>query len=124
MCGGSGYPRAVFAAFLACCALTAAPGPSAAEAHDFAVSLARRGPRPAGSAAERVAHQRVARRFRAVGLRVGYERFEVPGKGKSRDVIGIRDAAGDCLVIAMAHADTVPPAPGADDNASGVGTLV
>jgi aminopeptidase YwaD len=24
----------------------------------------------------------------------------------------------------MAHADTVPPAPGADDNASGVGTLV
>jgi hypothetical protein len=66
----------------------------------------------------------VARRFRAVGLRVGYERFDVPGKGHSRDVIGIRDAASDCLVIAMAHTDTVPPAPGADDNASGVGTLV
>ena len=42
----------------------------------------------------------------------------------SRDVIGIRDAPGDCLVIAMAHTDSVPPAPGADDNASGVGTLV
>jgi Zn-dependent M28 family amino/carboxypeptidase len=55
---------------------------------------------------------------------VGYERFGVPGKGRSRDVIGIRDAPSDCLVIAMAHADTVPPAPGADDNASGVGTLV
>jgi len=27
-------------------------------------------------------------------------------------------------VIAMAHADTVPPSPGAHDNASGVGTLV
>ena len=39
-------------------------------------------------------------------------------------MIGIRDSAADCLVIAMAHADTVPPSPGADDNASGVGTLV
>src|SRR4051794_9673835 len=123
MCGGSGYPRAVLSALLACCALAAAP-PSAAEAHTFAVSLARRGPRPAGSAAERRAHQRVAARFRTVGLRVGYERFEVPGKVASRDVIGIRDAPSDCLVIAMAHADTVPPAPGADDNASSVGTLV
>src|SRR3954452_23585900 len=124
MCGGSGYPRAVLAALLACCAMAAAAPPSAAEAHTFAVSLARRGPRPAGSAAERRAHQRVAARFRAVGLRVGYERFSVPGKGRSRDVIGIRDAPGDCLVIAMAHTDSVPPAPGADDNASGVGTLV
>src|SRR4051794_14211287 len=123
MCGGSGYPRAVLSALLACCALAAAP-PSAAEAHTFAVSLARRGPRPAGSAAERRAHQRVAARYRAVGLRVGYERFDVPGKGASRDVIGIRDAPSDCLVIAMAHTDSVPPAPGADDNASGVGTLV
>jgi Zn-dependent M28 family amino/carboxypeptidase len=114
----------VLPALLACCALAAAPSPSAAEAHNFAVSLARRGPRPAGSAAERQAHQRVAARFRTVGLRVGYERFAVPGKGPSRDLIGIRDAATDCLVIAMAHTDTVPPAPGADDNASGVGTLV
>jgi Zn-dependent M28 family amino/carboxypeptidase len=59
-----------------------------------------------------------------VGVRVGHERFTVPGKGRSRDVIGIRDAPSDCLVIAMAHTDSVPPAPGADDNASGVGTLV
>lgn len=114
----------MLASLLACCALAAAAPPSAAEAHSFAVSLARRGPRPAGSAAERAAHQRVAARFRAVGLRVGHERFGVPGKGRSRDVIGIRDAPADCLVIAMAHADSVPPAPGADDNASGVGTLV
>ena len=81
-------------------------------------------PRPAASAAERRAHQRVAARFRSVGLRVGYQRFRVPGKGMSRDVIGIKDSPADCLVIAMAHTDSVPPAPGADDNASGVGTLV
>jgi hypothetical protein len=98
--------------------------PSADEAYRFAVSLARRGPRPAASAAERRAHGRVAARFRSVGLRVGRERFTVPGKGTSRDVIGIRDSPARCLVIAMAHTDSVPPAPGADDNASGVGTLV
>lgn len=98
--------------------------PSAVEARDFAVGLAKAGPRPAGSVAERRAHTRVAARFRAAGLRVGYERFVVPGRGTSRDVIGIRDAPGRCLVIAMAHVDSVPPAPGADDNASGVGTLV
>jgi Zn-dependent M28 family amino/carboxypeptidase len=66
----------------------------------------------------------VAARFRQAGLRVGTERFTVPGKGTSRDVIGIRDVPARCLVIVMAHADSVPPAPGADDNASGVGTIV
>jgi Zn-dependent M28 family amino/carboxypeptidase len=115
----------VLAAALACCALASGAGtPPAAAAHAFAVSLARAGPRPAGSAAERRAHQRVAVRMRAAGLRVGFERFGVPGHGSSRDVIAIRDAPSRCLVIAMAHADSVPPAPGADDNASGVGTLV
>jgi aminopeptidase YwaD len=99
------------------------PTPSATEAYTFATQLATAGPRPAASAAERRAHQRVAARFRAAGLRVGFERFTVPGKGRSRDVIGIRDVPARCLVIVMAHADTVPPAPGADDNASGVGTL-
>jgi hypothetical protein len=115
----------VLASTLTCCALAAAaPQPSATEAHDFAVALAKAGPRPAGSQAERRAHQRVAARFRAAKLRVGQERFAVPGHGGSRDVIGIRDVPARCLVIAMAHADSVPPAPGADDNASGVGTIV
>ncbi|MDA0181411.1 M28 family metallopeptidase [Solirubrobacter phytolaccae] len=114
----------MIATFLACCVAAAASAPSGSEAYNFAVSLARQGPRPAGSVSERRAHQRVAARFRTVGLRVGYERFRVPDKGQSRNVIGIRDAPGDCLVIAMAHTDSVPPADGADDNASGVGTLV
>jgi aminopeptidase YwaD len=117
-------PALVAACCAATTAATAATPPSAAEAHAFAVSLASAGPRPAGSAAERRAHQRVAARFRTAGLRVGFERFSVPGKGASRDVIAIRDVPARCLVIAMAHADSVPPAPGADDNASGVGTLV
>jgi hypothetical protein len=90
----------------------------------FARSLALAGPRPAGSAAERRAHDRVAARFRSAGLRLGTDTFRVPGHGRSRNVVGVFDAPSDCLVVVMAHTDSVPPAPGADDNASGVGTLV
>jgi aminopeptidase YwaD len=113
-------------------ASAAAPGgnPSAADAaapdpgYLFARSLARAGPRPAGSAAERRAHARVEERFAAAGLRIGHDRFRVPGHGRSRNVVGIYDTPADCLVVLTAHTDSVPPAPGADDNASGVGTLV
>jgi len=90
----------------------------------FARSLARSGPRPAGSAAERRAHARVERRFRSAGLRIGHDRFRVPGKGRSRNVVGVYDTPAACLVVLVAHIDSVPPAPGANDNASGVGTLV
>src|SRR4029453_6225451 len=118
---GRGQHRAMIALALA----AALALPPSDEAYRFAVSLAPQGPRPPPSThAWRRAHKLVAARFRTVGLRVGYERFTVPGKGPSSDVIGIRDAASDCLVIAMAHTDSVPPAPGPDDNASGVGTLV
>ena len=112
--------------------MTAAQGPSSAAAqgaasdpgYRFALALAKAGPRPAGSAAERRAHARVAKRFRAAGLQVAYDRFRVPGHGRSRNVVGIYDTPADCLVVLIAHTDSVPPAPGADDNASGVGTLV
>ena len=48
----------------------------------------------------------------------------MPGHGRSRNIVGIHDTPADCLVVLVAHADSVPPSPGADDNASGVGTLV
>jgi hypothetical protein len=92
--------------------------------YTFAHSLAEAGRRPAGSAAERSAHLRVARVFRRAGLRVGYARFTVPGHGRSRDVIGVLDTPARCLRIVMAHADSMPRTPGAVDNASGVGVLV
>ena len=109
--------------------VVATPGEAASRAasdpgYRFARALARAGPRPAGSAAERRAHARVERRFRAAGLRVGHDRFRVPGRGRSRNVVGIHDTPARCLVVLVAHTDSVPPAPGADDNASGVGTLV
>lgn len=90
----------------------------------FARDLALAGGRPAASAAERRAHNRVAAAFEQAGLTASRDRFSVPGKGRSRNVIGALASPRDCLWILMAHADTVPPSPGAEDNASGVGTLV
>jgi aminopeptidase YwaD len=65
----------------------------------------------------------MARTFRAAGLRVTVQELAVPGHGRSRNVIGSLDAPADCLRIAMAHTDSAPPAPGANDNASGLGVL-
>jgi hypothetical protein len=93
-------------------------------AYTFARDLALAGPRPAAGRAERAAHRQVAQAFTQAGLTVTRDRFAVPGKGRSRNVIGVLNRPGRCLTILMAHADTVPPSPGAEDNASGVGTLV
>jgi aminopeptidase YwaD len=98
----------------------AAPNPG----YDFARSLAHAGPRPAASGAERRAHTRVRRAFGEAGLKVSTVRFRVPGKGRSRDVIGAFETPRRCLRIVMAHTDSMPRAPGAIDNASGVGVLV
>jgi Zn-dependent M28 family amino/carboxypeptidase len=65
----------------------------------------------------------VRRLFRRAGLRVGTQEFPVPGRGPSRNVIGVLQTPGSCLRIVMAHADTTPNAPGANDNASGVAVV-
>jgi hypothetical protein len=115
----------VIAELVAAGVIAAGVTPAAADpGYVFARRLALAGPRPAGSAAERRAHARVEARFRAAGLRVGHDRFPVPGKGPSRNVVGIHDTPAECLTVLVAHADSVPPGPGANDNASGVGTLV
>jgi hypothetical protein len=82
------------------------------------------GPRPSARPGELRAHRYAAARFRAAGLPVAFERFGVPGRGRSRDVVGVLDTPADCLTILMAHADSFPGMPGANDNASGVGVIV
>lgn len=116
--------EAVSALAAFCCAVAAAAAPSGDDAHSFAKALTNAGPRPAGGAAERRAHARVARRFAAAGLAVETDTFRVPGKGRSRNIVGVLDTPASCLRIVMAHVDTVPPSPGANDNSSGVGALV
>jgi hypothetical protein len=65
------------------------------------------GARPSASGAERRGHRFVARRFRAAGLRVSINGFRVPGRGRSRNVVGIHDTPRSCLKIVMGHADSV-----------------
>jgi hypothetical protein len=102
--------------------ISAKSGPSA---HQAAVHVSGPiGSRPAGGRGERRAHAYVAKRFEAAGLDVQVARFRVPGRGRSRNVIGKLETKADCLQILMAHTDSVPPGVGANDNASGVGVLV
>jgi aminopeptidase YwaD len=100
----------------------ATDGPSAYQA---AVHLSGKiGSRTSASKNERRAHQYVARHFRAAGLDTSVSPFRVEGRGRSRNVVGKLETQAKCLVILMAHIDSVPPGPGANDNASGVGVLV
>jgi hypothetical protein len=110
---------ALGAAARAAAARTATPTPYADALHVTRTI----GPRPSAGAGELRAHRYAAARFRAAGLAVAYERFSVPGRGRSRDVIGTLDTPASCLTILMAHADSFPGMPGAKDNASGVGVI-
>ena len=92
------------------------------QAHTFAVSVSRDGARPAAGRLERRAHGRMRRRFERAGLELRLQRFFTP-RGRSRNVIGVRRGERRCVRVLMAHADTVPPSPGAEDNASGLGLL-
>jgi hypothetical protein len=100
----------------------AAAGPRGA--HRDAVAITGLGTRPAASRGERRAHRMVADRFRSAGLAVHTQRFQVPGRGGSRNVIGVFDTPRRCLRVVMAHIDTMPAGPGANDNASGVGVVM
>jgi aminopeptidase YwaD len=82
------------------------------------------GARPAASRGETRAQRYVATQFRAAGLTVSIDKFAVPGKGTSRNVVGEMDTPTTCLQIVMGHIDSGPEGPGANDNASGVGVLV
>ncbi len=115
---------AAFTATALAATVLAAPSASAAPvAYDVAVRISSWGPRPAASATEARAHRLMARTFRDAGLRVAVQEFDVPGRGRSRNVIGTLDTSATCLRIAMAHTDSAPPAPGANDNASGLGVI-
>jgi len=119
----TGLGAFVAAALLAPAGAAGEAGAAGNEAHRLAVRIARRGPRPAASRAEARIHELMGDRFRAAGLRVQVQRFRVPGRGRSRNVIGIFDSRRSCLHVVMAHTDSVPDGPGANDNASGVGVL-
>lgn len=93
------------------------------------------GPREATSKNFDEAADLVAKRFATLGYEVHTEKVTVPAgnswgtpvrKGTSRNVIADPQGFDDERphVVVVAHLDTVPVAPGAEDNASGVAVLL
>jgi aminopeptidase YwaD len=102
-----------------------APGAQAPAPYRAALHLSGKiGTRPAAGRGEARAQRYVASQFQAAGLAVAVDKFRVPGKGISRNVVGELETPASCLQIVMGHVDSGPDGPGANDNASGVGVLV
>jgi hypothetical protein len=100
-------------------------GAEATSPYEAAIQISKGiGSRPSASPNEARAHRYVGREFGDAGLQVSVDPFRVPGRGRSRNLIGVLDTPASCLEILMAHTDSVPPGLGAVDNASGVGVLV
>jgi hypothetical protein len=115
----------LLAAFL----FTASAGPaptaeqvSGVRAKAFAARLAALGPRPAGSANERRAGQKVERELRALGYRVEIQPFRLPRGGTSRNIVG--RTSGRPRAVVVAHVDGVSEGPAANDNGSGVAAML
>lgn len=101
------------------------------------VLAGRIGPREATSPAYDDAAAWVEGRFEALGWTVRRQRFDVPAgsswgvpvpSGSSVNLVATRRAVqqvrpGRPWLVVGAHLDTVPQAPGAEDNASGIGVL-
>lgn len=120
------------------------PTPSPAPPPEFDAAAAVRtvrdlageiGPREATSAAYRRAASSVADQLRALGYTVTTPEFRVPAgnswgvdvpAGVTHNVVATPRnlAPGARHVVVGAHLDTVPQAPGAEDNASGVAVLL
>ncbi len=93
------------------------------------------GPRPGTSPAYRRAARWVDSHLTALGWSVTRQRFPTPAgvswgvpvpAGPSVNLVATRGdvVAGQPWLLVGAHLDTVPQAPGAEDNASGVGVLL
>src|SRR5262245_49968551 len=86
--------------------------------------LAALGPRPWGSPRGPLAAGCVEAKFREAGLTdVRVQSFTSHGL-TGTNVIGVLRAPGTEFVVIGAHHDTAPGAPGAYDDASGVGVLI
>jgi hypothetical protein len=95
---------------------------SGTRAKAFVARVAALGPRPAGSANERAAGRMVAARLQALGYRVLVQRVPLPRDGASRDVVGL--SPGNPRVVVVAHLDGVRAGPAANDNGSGLATML
>ena len=84
------------------------------------------GPRDplAGQARMEAAADYIADAFRRCGLSVAEDRFRFEGQMYRNLIASLPGSSSDGHVLVVAHYDTVPDCPGADDNASGVAGLL
>ena len=82
------------------------------------------GPRPAGSSAYRSATRYVLAELTDLGYRARRLPFRLPQGGRSWNVAASWPGSGAPNVLLGGHLDTVPDAPGGNDNASGVAVLL
>ncbi|HEX6937709.1 MAG TPA: M28 family peptidase [Actinomycetes bacterium] len=110
------------------------PGFDAAAAMTRVRRIAALGPREATSPAFRQASRLVARELAGLGYDVRRQKFPVPAgeswgvpvpAGRTVNLVArLPGAPAAGQVVVGAHLDTVPQAPGAEDNASGVAVLL
>lgn len=81
------------------------------------------GVRERATRGERRGARYIADVFKSLGYQVHVQKFDVDG-GTSRNVVAWWPGARRYPVVLGAHMDTVPKAPGANDNASGVAVLL
>jgi Zn-dependent M28 family amino/carboxypeptidase len=95
---------------------------SGVAAKQWTARIAALGQRPAGGVHERQAGVIVGKRLEALGYTVVVQRFRLPNGDVSRNVVG--RTTGPTRVLIVAHMDGVHHTRAANDNASGVGTLL
>ncbi|WP_160112602.1 M28 family peptidase [Salicibibacter kimchii] len=85
------------------------------------------GPRVAGSDEEVEAADYIYDEFESLGYETSTHEFEIQDGDESQNVIAVKEAEDvedPEIVYLTAHYDTVPDSPGANDNASGTGSLL
>jgi peptidase M28-like protein len=117
-----------------------APGPATAAATEFSAARAMhhveaiaRSPRPIGSANHAAARDYIVQQLRAFGLESEIQKTTAVNStgaplflaGTIENILARKKGAGDGrAVLLLAHYDSVPTGPGANDDAAGVATLL
>jgi Zn-dependent M28 family amino/carboxypeptidase len=106
-------------------ARAAAPLPfSQANASAHIVALCENGPRVEGSTAEHRAFDYISSQLRASGYRVTLKYVKLPRGKSTHNLIAEKPGRSSKVIVLGAHVDTKSPALGANDNGSGVATLI
>jgi aminopeptidase YwaD len=97
---------------------------SASNASTHIRALCANGLRIEGSTAEHAAFDYIAAQLRGYGYRVTLKTVKLPKGKRTHNLIAEKKGRSSKVIVLGAHVDTKYPAPGANDNGSGVATLI